>query len=135
LGPPLSAVSIDKLDPRFWASDSVIVYRSGHYFQGSSYIYYSKVYEGRLSQEHKIVERKDKRKHKDSSKSNQETGGLGVRIPFIEIMWKIERLVGYPEICMYMYIHMYVYVYIYPEYMYVDNIIGGKEKVMEKENR
>lgn len=36
---------------------------------------------------------------------------------------------------MYMYIHMYVYVYIYPEYMYVDNIIGGKEKVMEKENR
>lgn len=60
---------------------------------------------------------------------------MGVRIPFIEIMWKIERLVGYPEIYMYMYIHMYVYVYIYPEYMYVDNIIGGKEKVMEKENR
>lgn len=38
---------------------------------------------------------------------------MGVRIPFIEIMWKIERLVGYPE------------------YVYVDNIKGGNEKVME----
>ena len=51
-------------------------------------------YEGRLSEEQRKVERKDKRTSKYSSKSDLGTGGLEVRIPYIENILKIEILVG-----------------------------------------
>lgn len=45
-----------------------------------------KFFEGRLSQEDRKIEKKDRRKQKDSSKSDEGAGGLGVRILFIEII-------------------------------------------------